>query len=162
AGLTILRGRGFNEAESTRRDGPAVVIIDDVLAGKLWPDGNALGQYIQFATGAAPVADSDNNNVGMTSIVSGDIKPGESIQIIGIVRSIRNALFVKDPPGQIYLPFSRGFQSDITYFVRFRTLSHSGELAAAESIRHAVRYTDPALPILSLRTFEQHLDGNIQ
>ena len=55
-GLPILRGRAFNEAEATQSGGAAVAIIDEVLAKKLWPDGDALGQRIQFAGDNAPRA----------------------------------------------------------------------------------------------------------
>src|SRR4029077_10654315 len=47
-GLPVVRGRAFTEAEATQ-PGPKVAIIDEVLAQKLWPDGNALGQRIQYA-----------------------------------------------------------------------------------------------------------------
>ena len=47
-GLPVVRGRVFNESEATQ-PGPKVAIIDEVLAKKLWPDGEALGQRIQYA-----------------------------------------------------------------------------------------------------------------
>src|SRR5439155_15930406 len=52
-GLPVTRGRGFTETEATQ-PGPKVAIIDEVLAKKLWPDGDALGQRIQYAGGSAP------------------------------------------------------------------------------------------------------------
>ena len=48
-GLHLLRGRAFNVAEAMHQTSPKVAIIDEVLAKKLWPDGDALGQRIQFA-----------------------------------------------------------------------------------------------------------------
>ena len=39
-GLPVLRGRAFTEAEATQ-PGPNVAIIDEPLAKKLWPDGDA-------------------------------------------------------------------------------------------------------------------------
>src|SRR5205085_2378399 len=48
ASLPLLRGRTFNAAEASEHTGPAVAIIDEVLARKLWPDGDALGQQFQF------------------------------------------------------------------------------------------------------------------
>ena len=48
-GLPLLRGRAFNVAEAMHQTSPKVAIIDEVLAKKLWPDGDALGQRIQFA-----------------------------------------------------------------------------------------------------------------
>src|SRR5213593_2880095 len=47
-GLPVVRGRAFTEAEATQ-PGPKVAIIDEVLAKKLWPEGDALGQRIQYA-----------------------------------------------------------------------------------------------------------------
>src|SRR5207248_1208844 len=47
-GLPVLRGRAFTEAEATQ-PGPSVAIIDEPLAKKLWPDGDAIGQRVQYA-----------------------------------------------------------------------------------------------------------------
>src|SRR6266540_2712701 len=55
-GLPVLRGRAFSEAEATQ-PGPKVAIIDEVLAKKLWPEGDALGQRIQYAGENAPSAE---------------------------------------------------------------------------------------------------------
>src|SRR6059058_2344334 len=54
-GLPVVRGRAFTEAEATQ-PGPKVAIIDEVLAKKLWPDADALGQRIQYAGENAPMA----------------------------------------------------------------------------------------------------------
>ena len=64
-------------------------------------------------------------------------------------------------PARIYLPFARGFQSDVSFFVRFRSLASGNEASAADLLRRTVRDVDPSLPILSLRTFAQHLDSNL-
>src|ERR1700730_11531873 len=146
-GLPVTRGRAFSEAEATQ-PGPKVAIIDEVLAKKLWPDGDAVGQRIQYA-----------DQKGGTSA---DLNSGEKerMEIIGIVPATRHALFeTEEPVGGIYLPFARGFQSDISYFVRFHSLAPGSEAVAADLLRRAVRDVDPAIPIISLRTFAQHLDS---
>jgi predicted permease len=160
-GLPMLRGRAFSEGDAARTDSAPVAIIDDALARKLWPDGDAIGQYIQYASSAAPVAKNESNSVGMNGTVNGDAKSAKGIQIVGIVPTTRHALFEKTPPGQIYVPFSQGFQTDISYFVRFRSLSRATEPTNAELIRRTIRQEDSALPILSLRTFDEHLDNNL-
>ena len=150
-GLSILRGRAFSAAEATQPDGPLVAIIDDVLAKKLWPDGDGLGQRIQFASDNAGGAKANT-----------EVKPDETMEIIGIVPSTRRSLFEKERPGAIYLPFARSFQSDVSFFVRFHSLPVGTEAAAADLLRRTVRDVDPSLAIISLRTFQQHLDANIQ
>jgi hypothetical protein len=148
-GLPVTRGRGFTEAEATQ-PGPKVAIIDEGLAKKLWPDGDALGQRIQYA----------DQKDGTSADVNGEEK--ESIEIVGIVPSTRHALFeTEEPAGGIYLPFARGFQSDVSYFVRFRSLAPGSEAVGADLLRSAVRDVDPSIPIISLRTFAQHLDSNL-
>jgi putative ABC transport system permease protein len=147
--LPVTRGRGFTEAEATQ-PGPKVAIIDEVLAKKLWPIGDAVGQRIQYA----------DQKGGTSADVNGEEK--DSIEIVGIVPATRHALFeTEEPVGGIYLPFARGFQSDISYFVRFRSLAPGSEAAAADLVRRAVRDLDPSIPIISLQTFAQHLDSNL-
>jgi predicted permease len=148
-GLPVLRGRAFTEAEATR-PGPRVVIIDEALARKLWPDGDALGQRIQYA--------GENTSVAK----SADEKPEEAIEIVGIVPVTRHDLFKnEEPDGSIYLPFARGFQSDVSFFVRFRSLADGNEAITADLLRRTVRDVDPAIPIISLQTFAQYLDSNL-
>jgi ABC-type antimicrobial peptide transport system permease subunit len=161
-GLPILRGRTFNEAEATQSGGAAVAIIDEVLAKKLWPDGDALGQRIQFAGDNAPRAKGSDSRMGMSEDLSGQIKPGETIEIVGIVPATRNGLFESDASGAIYIPFSRGFQSNVSFFVRFRTITPGSETSTADLLRRTIREVDSALPILSLKTFAQHLESNFQ
>ncbi len=162
-GLPVLRGRTFTSAEATLRGGPAVAIIDEVLAKKLWPDGDALGQRIQFAgEHALRAKENGDSTFGISRNNTGDIKPGDPIEIIGIVPPTRHALFEKEPRSSLYLPFSRCFQSDAFLFVRFSSLPSGREGSAADLIRRTVREVDPALPVVSLRTFAQHLDGNFQ
>src|SRR2546421_927929 len=114
-GLPVVRGRVFNQAEATQPGGPMVAIIDEVLAKKLWPEGDALGQRIQYASDNAPKAKNDSKGVGMTADLSGETGK-ETIEIVGIVPATKQQLFEKDPHGQIYFPFARGFQSNVSFF----------------------------------------------
>jgi predicted permease len=160
-GLPVIRGRAFTESETTQ-PGPKVAVIDEVLAKKLWPDGDALGQRIQYADKNAPSAQGGGGgHVGGSADLNEAEKKDETIEIVGIVPATRHALFEKDAAGGIYLPFARGFQSDISFFVRFRSLVPGSEAATADLLRRTVRDVDPSLPILSLRTFAQHLDSNL-
>jgi predicted permease len=159
-GLPVVRGRAFTESEATQ-PGPKVAIIDEVLAKKLWPDADALGQRIQYAGGNAPSAQDRDAHVGRSADVSEKEKQGDTIEVVGIVPATRHALFEREPIGGIYLPFARGFQNDVSFFVRFRSLASGNEAATADLLRRAVRDVDPSIPILSLRTFAQHLDSNL-
>ena len=153
-GLPLLRGRAFSEAEATQPGGPPVAIIDQDLAKKLWPNGDALGQQIQFPVLEDPAANSTEAN--------GEIKRGVPIEIIGIVPPVKNRLFDKEPAGNIYLPFARGFQNNVFFFVRFVSLPEGNETATADLLRRTVQSVDPVLPVFELRTFARHMDRNPQ
>jgi hypothetical protein len=160
--LPVLRGRAFTEAEATQ-PGPRVAIIDEPLAKKLWPDGDALGQRVQYAGENTPSGQPGGGAAGGTSAeLSKEEKQDETIEIVGIVPVTRHDLFAsEEPDGSIYLPFARGFQSDVSFFVRFRSLAPGTEAITADSLRRAVREVDPSLPIISLQTFAQFLDSNL-
>ena len=140
-GLPVLRGRVFTEVEATQ-PGPSVAIIDEPLAKKLWPDRDALGQRVQYA------GEKEQQN--------------QTIEIIGIVPVTRHDLFAsEEPDGSIYVPFARGFQSNISFFVRFHSLAPGNEASTADVLRRVVREVDPSLPIISLQTFAHYLDSNL-
>jgi predicted permease len=161
-GLPVVRGRAFTEAETTQ-PGPKVAIIDEILAKKLWPHGDALGQRVQYARDNVPVASSNGSaSMGMSANLGEDKKKDETIEIVGIVPATRHQLFEKDPSGAIYLPFARGFQSDTNFWVRFHSLAPKNEAAKADLLRRTIHDVDPSIPILSLKTFAQHLDSNLE
>jgi hypothetical protein len=151
-GLPLLRGRGFTAAEATQPGGPAVAVIDEVLAKKLWPEGDALGQHLQLA-GPAPVGPKGD---------SGDLVAGEGIEIVGIVPAVRHAVFEKQPGSALYLPFARGFQNNAFFFVRFKAGAHTDDATTADLLRRTIREVDPALPVLSLKSFAAHLNDNLE
>ena len=145
-GLPVIRGRAFTEAEATQ-PGPKVAIIDEVLAKKLWPDGDALGQRIQYAGGNAPSV--QGGGAHRTERRFEQEKQGETIEIVGIVPATRHALFeTEEPVGGIYLPFARGFQSDISLFrsvsfARVRKRSRHGRFASTHRARCRSINSDP-------------------
>jgi hypothetical protein len=129
---------------------PTVAIIDEVLAKKLWPEGDALGQRIQFA------------EKDPTPGKSGGDETKAQIEVVGIVPYTRADLFGKDPSGTLYLPFAGGFQSNVFFHIKFAPNAGRDPGATADLIRRAVREVDAAVPVLSLKTFAQHLDGNFE
>ncbi len=162
-GVRLLRGRSFNSSETMHDVAPRVAIIDQVLAKKLWPEGDALGQHIQFAGGDAPRA-KDGGEAGAGIQKSGGVDPKTRIQIeiVGIAPYTRASLFEKHPRGALYLPFAGGFQSNVFFQIKLSPSANRDPVATADLIRRTVREVDGALPVLSLKTFAQHLDGNFE
>jgi ABC-type antimicrobial peptide transport system permease subunit len=80
--------------------------------------------------------------------------------VIGIVPATRDRVFEQRTGGAVYVPFARGFQSNVFFFVKMKSLPSDGE--AADLLRRTVNSAAPSLPVLSIKTFSQHLDANFE
>jgi predicted permease len=138
-GLRVLRGREFTageESDTTSR----VAIVDETLARRLWPDGNALGQRLQVGDDSA--------------------KWEPPVQVVGIVPAVRQGPFDSQAEPRVYMPAGGTYRAEMTLHVRVR----GGGAAAATllpRVRRELLAADPRLPILSVKTLEQHRDGSI-
>jgi len=70
-GLPLLRGRTFNELDP-RADAEKVVIINETLARKLRPDGNALNAYIRWGPDKYVDTISPHRVVGIVADLASD------------------------------------------------------------------------------------------
>jgi len=68
-GLPLLYGRAFTMSETEIPGAPPVAIIDEVLAKKLWPEGDALGQRIEWAERTVPTASAVCSGACSTRLV---------------------------------------------------------------------------------------------
>ncbi|MCC6989098.1 MAG: ABC transporter permease [Acidobacteria bacterium] len=136
-GVSVLQGRSFTPAESFGTGAPLVAMIDETLARKLWPDGSALGQRIQWAA------------------ENGAAEPSKPMEVVGIVSTTRNGLFEREPRGAVYVPFGQGFMS--TVFFHVRPAAPTDGLEAA--VRRELRAAAPGVPLFGVRTFAAHLES---
>jgi len=162
-GLPLLSGRAFTKTEADFPGSPPVAIIDEVLARKLWPDGTALGQHVQWAEADSPIAYGSGGNAGgVSNDVSKHAGDAQSVEIVGIVPATRWELFQSEIGGHIYVPFAQGFQSNVFFQVRTAPRVLGTDAALFDVIRRGVRAAAPGLPVLSVRSFRQHLDSSVQ
>ena len=118
-GMPVLRGRAFNAAEAMHESTAKVAIIDEVLAKKLWPDGDALGQQIQFAAKDAPKAKSGGNG-GAGQFEEGR-RHGQGADRNCRDRSAHAPEFVRERSvaAEFIVPFAGGFQSNVFFHIKF-------------------------------------------
>jgi predicted permease len=123
AGIRLLQGRFFNNADDATR--LSVAIVSQTFAGTWFHGREALGQQIR---------------------VGGPAQPWSTI--VGVVADTRHSTLEEKPRPALYRPFWQApvFQAELT--VRSR-LSASD---AASMIRRALRRTDPAVPAIEIRT----------
>jgi predicted permease len=149
-GLSLLRGRPFTVAETHGKDAPLVAIIDEGLARKLWPDGDALGQHIQFAESDASLDPAVKAQAPKT------------MEVIGIVPATRPDIFDKEPGRAVYVPFAHGFMSNVHFHVRPGVPGPAAALALIDTVRRELRSSAPGVPVFRIRTFSQHRDASIE
>jgi predicted permease len=127
-GIRILRGRAFGREDS--ESSPGVVIINDTLARKLWPDEDSLGRHI---------------------LVGGP--KGRECEVIGVVQDGRYNRPTEPQDTYLYLPYSQETAADISFLVQ--TVGAPGKLA--DPIRQQVQQVDRNIMVLSIMTLSEHL-----
>jgi len=127
-GLPLLQGRSFTRLDSVA-NAENVVIIDETLARKLDPNGNAVGAWIRYGYGAYRAHT-------------------EPYRVVGVVSNIPSARNTKIYH-QTYLPAKPDQMCPIFYLL----LQNPKAVQAAEQqIIEAVREVSPQVPVLSLST----------
>jgi ABC-type antimicrobial peptide transport system permease subunit len=115
------------------------VIVDRVLARKMFNEGDPLGRQIllQPRTG----------------------EPSQLALIVGVVGEMRHDIFDLDPRPHVYAPFATHFRSNMTFHVRTRPGVADTVMLAA--IRGELLRVDDRLPILAAKTMTQHRDRSL-
>jgi putative ABC transport system permease protein len=125
-GIALQRGRSFTNADI--KGAAEVGIVNEALANRFWPGGNAVGQRIGY--------------------------PWESpwITVVGVVANVHERqLGVADTAMTIYRPLLQVPTSSMQIVVR----SSAPTAAVAAGIRRAVAALDPAVPVSRVRSMEQ-------
>ena len=129
----LLRGRDFNSHDT--KDSPPVVIVNDVLAAKFFPDGKALGQQIT-----------------LNSLEDG--KPTAPKEIIGIVGGSRHESLAIAPLPEFYIPAAQDPERRMEVVIRTAAVDPVGLQA---SLRNIVREFDKDLFVPTIEPLESRI-----
>jgi predicted permease len=140
-GHALRAGRPFTPVEASSPGAPLVAIVDEALARKLWPAGDALGQRIEWAGRDAAGT-------------------GAGLEIVGIAAAVRLDAFANEPRGAVYVPFAQGFMSNAHFHVHPRQAGEAAALALLEPVRRELQEAAPGLPVFKLRSFRRHVEGS--
>jgi predicted permease len=120
-GVPLVRGRAFTRADTT--NAPAVAIINETMAQRLWPNENPIGKRI------------------------GNFEPDDRdwIEIVGVVKDVGFAANFSEPDTrlQMYRPLAQNSVGFVT--VALRSIVASDALVT--SLRKAVAELDPDQPV---------------
>ncbi|MEP7078828.1 MAG: ABC transporter permease, partial [Chthoniobacterales bacterium] len=141
-GVRLLRGRDFTITEANNKDSPRVAILDENMAVKLFPKGDALGQRVRYTQ-----APSDGS-------------PAE-LEVVGIVNAHRHEVQNDSVQRRIFVPFAQGYNGNIYLHVRLAATDRRAVAAMMPTVRQVLRETDPDLPVLKMTPFRDLLEKNV-
>lgn len=129
-GATLIEGRTFDKMDGIE-DGEVVVMVDRNLAEAAWPNGDAVGSYVDIAIAAY-------------------IGTGRkaTARVIGVTEVIRYETLTQDDEPTIWIPFNEYAPLEAALVLR----GAGDPTAAATQIREILRDIDPGAPVYSLRT----------
>jgi predicted permease len=127
-GTRILEGRDF----TARDDAPAprVVIINHVLARRLWLEENPVGKRLLIQ--------------------------GDSLEVVGEVGDIRFWAITDRARPLVFLPLAQNYRGNVTLVAR----AERDPAQLTLSVKQIVAQLDPDLPLYNIRTMEQQIAGS--
>jgi len=130
-GIPLLRGRTFTREDWTSKN--QVAIVDELFAHKRFPNGDAVGQILDF------------DRPGVT---------GKQYTIVGVVGTVKNSDLAEQAEQEtFYLDFGQSPGDTVTLVLR--TAAAPGALAAP--LRAALRAIDPEQPLFDVMTLDQRV-----
>jgi predicted permease len=130
--IPLIRGRDFSSLDT--RSGPAVVIVNDAIARRLWPSGDPIGQRIRV------------------------LDRGEGWrEVVGVAQTTRYDDLTESPASYIYLPLDQSPPASLVLVARGR----AGAGPILPALEDVVRSIDSQLPVVEARTFEQVISRSV-
>ena len=133
--IPVRVGRGFDANDIPGH--PRVAVIDETMAKRLWPNGDAIGKHIMAAMSKRTAADQ--------------------IEIVGVVGMVRDLRPSDDPSPTVYIPMAQRPWTFMTYLAKTRGAS----APIADAIRRAMRTAAPNTPVPTVTPLAVNLDNAI-
>lgn len=134
-GIPVLRGRSI--AESDQPGTTKVLVINQSLAKKHFPGGDAVGQWLSLGWG------QDTS--------------GDSRQIVGVVGDVRGSALADAPEPTVYVPIMQAPYSSLSILVR----TNASPATLATPLRSIIRDLDREVPVYSVQTMEERVASSV-
>ena len=131
----IVRGRAFDVRDRTGA-APRSVVINETMARRFWPKGDALGARIRL-----------NSRTDDEAIV------------IGVARNAKYRSTFEQPRAHMYLAFAQNYQPRMTLLARTRSGTDPAGLVGA--IRNEARQLHADVPVFDVRSFRHFYDERV-
>ena len=125
----IVEGRAFTEYDNEKA--PRVVIINEAMARRYWPNQNPIGKRLQMGRPQSPY-----------------------LEVVGIAKDGKYNLLGEPPTEYMFVPFLQNYDGKMTLIAR--SSGRPENLAAA--IRQEVASFDSELPVYGIKSMPKFLD----
>jgi macrolide transport system ATP-binding/permease protein len=130
-GIPLARGRDFTRSDAM--GAPLVVIVNETMAERFWPNDDAIGKRFKF------FGDADFTT------------------IVGIAKNSKYNGVAEAPIPFIYQPILQNYSPQATLHVR----AEGNAAALAGAVRRAVQEIDPTLSVFNVRTLEDQVSDSL-
>ena len=141
-GQPIVAGRDFTEHDDAGADG--VAIVNETLARRYWPDGDAIGRRLRpaFRRSAVPW--------------EMDASP-RWLTVVGLVRDIKGLAPNERDQSQLYVSSSQFPFSYMFLVIRTATVP----LVLVSAVQERIRGIDPNQPVSDVRTMDEAVSASL-
>jgi putative ABC transport system permease protein len=135
-GVPLVKGRFFGPTDNA--DAPGVIIVNDALARRQWPNEDPIGQTV-----VSPIT--------VIGPMGRSLMKRPVFQVVGVVASVKNSTLVREAEPAIYFNFRQFPFRGLNIVVQGQ-----GDAAALlGALRTSVQRIDPNLPLAAARTVDR-------
>lgn len=140
--VPLVRGRYFTERDN--ETSPRVVIIDERLASKFWPNQDPIGKRMRLPSGPDLMKTDERT---------------QWITVVGVVRSVRlqNLAGTGNSSGAYYFSCAQTPPRNYTFAIR----THQATAGVAQAMRTAIANVDPTLALFDIRTMSERTELSV-
>jgi predicted permease len=129
-GIPVMRGRALSDADQPNT--PSVVVINETMAKRFWPNDDALGKRFKFFG-------QDNFQ-----------------QVVGIAKDSKYNFIGEDPTPYIYQPMTQVYQPQVSLFIKAPSPQ-----AVIGTVRGEVQQLNRNLPLTGVFTLTEIVDQSL-
>jgi putative ABC transport system permease protein len=134
--IPLLKGRQFTDRDVM--GAPSVVVIDEIMAHRYWPNQNPLGRRLILG-----------------STIGADQAPRA---VVGVVGSVRSAGLESEPRPTMYVPYSQTAWPTMSVVVR----ADRDPIRLSAAVRKEVLALDSGQPVYNVRLLEDVLGASLE
>jgi putative ABC transport system permease protein len=138
--IPILEGREFTQYDTARSQD--VVVIDEALARRYWPNESPVGAHIKFENEPTP----------------------RELEVVGVVGNVKHFGLDEEPLATLYAPFYQMPENLVPVWasrINLVTRTSSDPMTLSAAIRREVQDVDKNVPASNVRTMGQFLSASV-